>query len=160
MPLNKLWSDHLKHRTFKLMIWGSQSLAYRTLWDGYESFLKAVIKVTAPKRNLRRKKEFEDAFVSAFDSSLFDDCWRADPVNVGRTVRNALCHAGGRVTTDFKGLGQHDFHVIEDKIQVWPTNTRALFDALKKCVFELTQRAVKLPVFLQQPQPPRKAQKK
>jgi hypothetical protein len=157
LSMCKAWPKYLAGDPFRLMIWGTQRLAYVAVWDGYEAFVKALIKTIEPKAS-RDRELFKKVFVDKFKHELFQDCWSTEdspegkghPVNVGRVVRNTLCHAGGRVGKFFSDLPEEqrkNIDVVEGKIQIWPTNTRTLYNALKDRVLALAKEAATMACF-------------
>jgi hypothetical protein len=150
----KTWATYFSHPAFQLKVWGTQRLAYGAIWDGYEAFVKAVTKTAANIKKFKNHDQFNTALEDKFGTDLYKDCWATEkpehPVNVGRVVRNALCHTGGRETEQFEKLpdvARDQFYVIEGKLQIWPTNTRTLFNSLKSRVLALATKAVRLPGF-------------
>jgi hypothetical protein len=109
-----------------------------------------VRKTACPTASKRTEKEA--AFKDKFGIELYDHCFNDHAIQVGRAVRNALSHAFGAETNDFKNLNESDradFVVIDGKIQIWPTNTRSLFNALKERVLALSMRSAPMECFRQ-----------
>jgi hypothetical protein len=68
-------------------------------------------------------------------------------INVARLVRHGLSHTIGRVTPKI-AKQKHGLHVLNDELQIWPSDVKSLHDELKVRAYKLAEYAVKMPAFV------------
>jgi hypothetical protein len=147
-PLEDTWNAYVEHHVYQLSLWGSQRIAYVSIYNSYENFLvRAVSIAQATDRCRTTDKDFKERLAASFGDKLLATCWTSNALNVVRLARHSLSHAGGRLT-DKLARQQHGFVVADGRIQVMPDNTKALFALLKDCVYLLAEQAVTMPEFL------------
>lgn len=130
--VSEAWSSYLSNDVYQLSIWGSQRLAYVAIYNSYENFLVHCVKFALGLASCRSSsKDFKDKIGQALGDDIRKACWSDDEVNIARLARHALSHAGGRLTEDL-GKQSHGFIVRQNRIQVTPTMTKALFATLKE----------------------------
>jgi hypothetical protein len=149
-PFEETWQDYLTNHVFQLSLWGSQQIAFVSIYNSYDNFVAQLVGIALSLDEYPRTagKKFKKHFCDAFGEQLKEKCWTKHELQVVREVRHALSHAGGRVTTELDAhRPKHDFIVVEERLQVTPDKTKALFVLLKDCVYSLSEAAVKMNQF-------------
>jgi hypothetical protein len=130
-----------------MSVFGIQRNNYLALYFAYEDLSLHVIKTKKPNFKANPPKVTIGATLDALFGTLGKDCWD-DEVNLARLVRNQLVHSGGRfdpkLGTKYPGrfVDQKTsplapirkgelFIVVNNKIQITPSNARHLFNVLK-----------------------------
>lgn len=149
LPLEDLWSEYMKLPAFYLCLWGSQRIAYVSIYNAYDNFISRLVCTALQLDGCRTgTKEFKKQLLDAFGKELKEKCWTSPDLYVAREVRHSLSHAGGRVTRELADIQPgHGFVEIEGRIQVTPDKTKALFALVKDCVYALAEEAVGMPQF-------------
>lgn len=147
-PIEQGWQDYLEIPAYKISIWGSQRISFVALYNSYDNFITQCTRIAKGLNEYRRKreKEFKKDFRDAFGEELLKICWTNDELNMFRAARNSLTHAGGRVTDELRKY-KHDFELEDDRIQVTPDKTKALYNLLKKSVLALSEKAAAMQQF-------------
>lgn len=146
-PTERVWNSCLNHIAYQLCLWGSQRICYVSIYNSYENFIVRALCVARSTDACRvTDHDFKDQFANSFGSNLLGKCWTRDAINVVRLVRHSLSHAGGCVTKHL-AKQNHDFVLQDDRIQVTPDKTKALFSLLKDSVYALAEKAVAMPSF-------------
>ncbi|MGL6073524.1 MAG: hypothetical protein ACRC8S_05100 [Fimbriiglobus sp.] len=149
------WNDISESVDFRFSILGIQKSSFASLYFAYEDFLAGLMRIKEPAFGKKKGDRFDDFFPCTYPL-LKDDCWLNDDIKFARLVRNAIAHFGGFLTDDLKkhyGDKIRDFstsekvevgdgkilRVIGEEIQIVPSNTRYLFDVLKRCVSKIVE---------------------
>lgn len=146
-PLEDTWKDYLEDPVYQLSLWGSQQICYVAIYNAYDNFLAHAVRIARSLDKCRTSdKDFKEQFVRSLGRPLLDKCWTNAELNIARLVRHALSHAGGRVTSKL-AKQKHGFTVYDNRIQVMPDNTKALYKLLEDCVYALCEKAATLSEF-------------
>lgn len=140
----ELMSDKKNAKGLHLSLWGAQRLCYCGVYYAFEEYLRFVIGALLKNPDYEIKKlksTVEDAkplLTEAALNKIIDE-----PVTTALLVRNALAHGAGRETPQLRPLRRkHGIRVIDDVLQIFPEDTKRLFDNLKIRVLELTKEAL------------------
>lgn len=139
----KCWEDMLNKPDFALSLWKSEESAYIGVYFAYEDFVARLIGIAKGRARYELSKTFQADFVETFDESMFERCWRG-PVRIGRLVRNALLHNGGRITEQLERT-EHGLKVNDKQIYIMAPNTTDLFHLLKDRVQLMVEEGLKQP---------------
>lgn len=146
-PLEETWRDYLTDHVYQLSLWGSQRICYVSIYNSYDNFLARAVRIAASLPSCRTSdRDFNKNLTTSFGEPNFKKCWTDSKLNIARLVRHSLSHAGGRITNDLEKL-EHGFAMLDDRIQVMPDNTKALYKLLEECVYSLAETAVTMPEF-------------
>jgi hypothetical protein len=148
-PLEETWQEYLGDHVFQLSIWGSQQIAYVSIYNSYDNFISELVRVALRLDECRTAgKEFKRQLRELFGDGLKEKCWTRAEFHVAREARHSLSHAGGRVTQPLADIKpSHGFEVRDGRIQVTPDKTKALFALLKESAYALGEAAVGRPEF-------------
>jgi hypothetical protein len=130
-----------------MSVFGIQRNNYLALYFAYEDLSLHVIRTKKPTFKANPPKVTIGGTLDTLFGTLGKDCWD-DEVNLARLVRNQLVHSGGRfdpkLGTKYPGrfVDQKTsplapirkgelFMVVNNKIQITPSNGRHLFNVLK-----------------------------
>lgn len=144
--LQTVWHTLLADAEFQLALWGSQRIGYGAIYHSYENFVRQTIGLALNRPTYRGQKIrmlIRDA-THSFGKRLADDLLASRQVRVARLVRNALAHGGGKETEQLKAFS-HDLVIESGNLQILASDTRALFDLLKRRAYRLVKAAVRLP---------------
>jgi hypothetical protein len=146
--MEEMWRSYLGKHAYQLSLWGSQRICYVSIYNSYENFLVRSLQIARSIDSCRvTDKDFPKNLAASFGDDVRDKCWISNiQINVARLARHALSHAGGRVTDDL-AKHKHGFVVKDDRIQVTPEKTKALFSLLKNAVYSLAEKAVVMQEF-------------
>ena len=146
-PMQETWQSYLQEYVYQLSLWGSQRICYVAIYNSYDNFLTQCVRIASALteyRSLPRKKFLSD-FSVVFGERLLKKCCDNKDLDIARCARNALSHAGGRVTPEL-GLS-HGFVVVDGYIHITPKDTKGLFSLLKDAVYVLAEEVITLPAF-------------
>lgn len=126
------WQEYLGISEFCVALWNGQRIAYGAIYYAYENFLQRVVAAgrqdeSYRAKNLSQLREGLEAFFGASSSQQWID---APKIEIARLVRNSLTHDGGRVS-DLLRPKAHGIRVVDDELQIFPEDTRYLFNLLK-----------------------------
>jgi hypothetical protein len=139
---------------FQFSVLGTSRITYAVLFFAYEDFLANTVR-TKESTYSSKDVSIKKALAKYLGQQLADFCWNDAEVELGRLVRNALAHNGGRLGPDlekYKGrftdvtsidkpaLRDDQFIVVDEKIQVMPGNTTYLFGVLKDRVSRIVEK--------------------
>lgn len=144
-----LWESYLKTEPFTMTVWASQRISYVAFYNAYEAFLTHCVRLALGQPNLRSMdKAFNKALQTRFTKDLSETCWLRPEIHVGRLVRHALSHNGGRETDKLKEQG-HSIRMIDgdDVLHIAPADIHSLLRSLKGGVLEMVDVCVELPQF-------------
>jgi hypothetical protein len=144
--METFWNALLKGEEFQLALWGSQRIGYGSIYHAYENFVRQCISIGLGKphyRGQRIRGLIRDA-TQLFDMRIADYCLASRQVRVARLVRNALAHGGGQETEPLRAF-RHGLVIENGIIQILASDTRGLFEMLKRRVYRLAEKAVELP---------------
>jgi hypothetical protein len=141
-----IWAELFALPEFQLSLLGSQRLCYAGVYFGYENFVRQCTSLATGVA----ETEYQDSFSAmrngmetAFGHDVTGYVVDKD-VNVARHVRNALVHAGGRISDSLREI-PHGLVVEGDVLQIVAADTAKLFHQLKARAFALAEQAVTLP---------------
>ena len=143
-----LWQEYLGISEFSLALWNAQRIAYGAIYCAYENFIQRAVAVGRKDESYRAKR-FADLcndFAALFDNALRQESLEDSEVEIARLVRNALTHAGGRVSEKLRSK-QHCISVEGDELHIMPSDTRKLFDLLKVRATRIAETAANLATF-------------
>lgn len=147
MPLEPIWQDMLGEHAFVISVWSSQRVAYVAFYNAYEAFLVDCAKRALGVTQLRAiDKAFLEALRTGFGADLSGTCWGHQEIQIGREVRHALSHAGGRETENL-AKHRHGIRLIDGVLQIWPEDNHRLLRRLRASVAALVVAAVVHPKF-------------
>ncbi len=125
-----VWQDFLALHPFVMGVHATMRQTYLAIYGAYEHFLVSLLKIAMGGQAVRItdqdfKKKFRDAF-----GDLVEAAWLDPNIVNAKRVRNALIHAGGRVTKD---LEKQKIPVVvhDGELHVFPEHNRELYDLLK-----------------------------
>lgn len=137
----------------QLSIFGSQRASYAAFFFEYENFVTICVGL-ARKKDPKLKNEtyrvfnagkLLENFKAAFDEELAKYCLTDQPVKVGRIVRNALAHNGGKIKEADRAEVRDVIEEIDGFARIMPEHNRVLFNDLKERAFRLAERTVAFP---------------
>jgi hypothetical protein len=137
----------------QISIFGGQRNSYGAFFFEYENFVTSCVGLARKKDVALNEEEYRSYsskgllkdFQAAFDEELAEYCLNDPPVNVGRIVRNALAHNGGKIDKKDGAEVRGVIEEIDGFARIMPEHNRILFDALKERAFKLAERTVALP---------------
>ena len=138
----RFWSEVIQLPEWGLSIEGSQRLAFAAVYFAYEHFLYRSYVIKTGLTDYRIGQQFKQDFTAAFNEELCDECWTHSGVELGRLVRNALCHNGGRLTKYLENR-KRELRIEDGQIQIWPEDVKKLFDLLKSRVYIMITACLK-----------------
>jgi hypothetical protein len=147
MPIQQLWDHFLKQEAFYMTVSATQRVAYVAFYNAYEAFVVDCVRQVLNAVKLRATDaEFMDGLKTAFGIDLSGPCWGTREIAIGREVRHALSHAGGRETDKVKNL-KPGIALREGILQIVPDDNKKLIAGLRKAVDALVAAAAPLPQF-------------
>ena len=147
MPIQQLWEGFLKQDAFYMTVSATQRVAYVAFYNAYEAFLVACIRQVLNVTQLRAiDPKFMEGLRTAFGVDLSGPCWGSREIAIGREVRHALSHAGGRETEKVKKLNP-GIEIKDGVLQIVPDDNKKLIAALRRAVDALVAVAAPLPQF-------------
>jgi hypothetical protein len=146
-PIEPIWQDFLKQEAFAQSVWSSQRVCYVAFYNAYEAFLVDCAKLALGATQLRASdKAFLEALRTTFGRDLSGSCWMHREIHIGREVRHALSHAGGRETEKLKKQ-KHGIKLMEGVLRIVPHDNHNLLRRLRAGVDALITAAVAHPRF-------------
>lgn len=143
-----IWSEFIDQPEFVLSICGSQRLCYAGVYFAYENFVRQCTSLATGTDEVeyrngftKQREDMENVF-----GKPTTDCVADKYVNNARLVRNALVHAGGRISDELRRIS-HGLAVEDGVLQIMATDTSKLSEQLKSRASKLAEQAVKLPAF-------------
>jgi len=131
-----IWNAYIegKNQVFIYMVWSNQRVSYLSGFSAYDDFLGKVVKDAI---NLPKCRTTSGYFVNdiekAFGSEVAKLAWTGYEMTTLREVRNSLAHAGGKLIDTLKQR-EHNCKVIDDMLQITPTDIKRLFEAITSAV--------------------------
>lgn len=141
-----LWAALLEDGEFQLALWGSQRIGYGSIYHSYEDFVRQCISLALGKPEYRGQRIhalIRDAS-RTFGKRIADYCLADHTVRTARLVRNALAHGGGKETAQLRATS-HEFVVENSTVQILASDTRELYDRLKRRALRLVEKGSSLP---------------
>jgi hypothetical protein len=137
----------------QVSIFGGQRTSYGAFFFEYENFVTSCVGLARKKDETLKEEEYRvyssktlfKHFKAAFDEELAEYCLNDKPVRVGRIVRNALAHNGGKIDKEDWAEVRGVIEEIDGFARIMPEHNRILFDALRERAFKLAERTVALP---------------
>jgi hypothetical protein len=146
-PVEETWQSYLEELPYQLCLWGSQRICYTSIYNAYENFVVRVVCIAQSTSSCRSSDgDFNKRLAQSFGEPLRDKCWTGSDFVIARRARHALSHAGGRLTEKLARM-KHGFDIHDERIQVTPEKTKALFALLKDGAYALAEKAVRIPGF-------------
>jgi hypothetical protein len=147
MPIQQLWDDFLKLEGFYMTVSATQRVAYVAFYNAYEAFVVDCVRRVLNVAKLRSNDaQFKNGLKTAFGSDLYGPCWDTREIAIGREVRHALSHAGGRETDKVKNL-KPGITLQQGILQIVPDDNKKLTAGLRKAVDALVAAAAPLRQF-------------
>jgi hypothetical protein len=152
----KVFHDFLYGRggsELQMSVFGSQRASYALFFFEYENFVTACVGLARKKDPAMKEEKYRvyksatlfNHFKAAFDEALANYCLTDQPVKVGRIVRNALSHNGGRMDQEDRAEVRGVIEEIDGFARIMPEHNRVLFKALKERAMRLAERTVAFP---------------
>ncbi len=141
-PMQQAWIDYLKVPSYQISIWGSQRISFVAIYNSYANFLTQCVRIAKQLSDYRARNDraFKKDINDFFGEKILEICWTNTKLNIFRLVRHSLSHLGGRITPKLSKQN-HNFVVVNNRIQVTPDKTKELYNILKKSTFILVQKA-------------------
>lgn len=143
---SQLWSDLIgnENSALRQAVLGLERLCYGALYFAYEDFLRHCVGLVSGTGYHDDASKFWKAVKGAFGKDGLRDYFNDPPVKIGRTVRNALVHNGGKVTSSVLELycehpNEMTIPVVDNELQVLPEFTKKLFGTLKNKATQLAE---------------------
>lgn len=143
---NALWQAMLEEAEFQLAVWGSQRIAYGSIYHAYENFVRECMAIALgrPEYKAHRLNRLARDARRLFGATITRNCLLAESVTIARLVRNTLAHNAGRETENLKRL-PHGLVIENGIIQILASDNRRLFDLLKRRAYRIARKAIGLP---------------
>jgi len=142
-----LWEKYLEISTFNTTLFSSQRICYGAVYHAYENFLSRCVGIAKNKPNYRAKKaDSLAADLNGLIDGAGTTCLKNSDIEFARLVRNSLAHNGGRVTPAIVSRNT-TIRIIDDQLNIWPEDTKSLFDMLKNKVLWFAEKANDNPLF-------------
>lgn len=129
------WESFLSLEPFQMGLHSTMRLVYVAVYCAYENFLVRALslgeggsKVRISDQNFRQR--FRKLFGSTTDTAL-----TSEQMHRFRLVRNALVHAGGRLTPDLEELEKKSTLPVvahDGALHIFPEHIRSLYHALRE----------------------------
>ena len=141
LDANAVWKHYLTLSPFTLGLSGTLRIVFVAMYGAYENFIVRALSTAYGGRrfSVTKRKQFEKAFRDAF-GNLYENCWDNDTLRSYRLVRNALVHAGGRVTPQLSGV-PIPVVVHNETLHIYPQHLKDLYDLLKQPALELMEHS-------------------
>jgi len=128
----QMWDLLFATDEFRSGLVATQSLSYGSLYFHYEAFLIRCMKAVNREASVRvTDRGFAKKLGEVLGADVRETCWDHAEVNKARVTRDALVHAGGRVTANLAKL-QHGFEILDEHVQIMAHHTVELFKQLKQ----------------------------
>lgn len=141
----EVWYECLKDPSFQLIVWSSQRQSFVSIHSTYEHFLVDVFRLRCQKPSYRKPAEvkFQKDFLSVFSERTLFKAWTNNVIRQSRIARNCLAHGSGVVSAELI-KEEHDFKILDDKIQITPKDLIAQFIAIKVGALHMVKEFFKL----------------
>lgn len=136
------WQEYLGVSEFCMALWNGQRIAFGAVYYAYENFLQRVVAVGRQDEGYRAMNigDLRKGLEPFFGVALTRECLDDPKIEVARLVRNALTHDGGRVSDKLRKTA-HGIRVEDDQLQIFPEDTRELFNLLKDRATKIAESA-------------------
>lgn len=136
----EVWYECLKDTSFQLIVWSSQRQAFVSIHSTYEHFLVDVLRLKQKKPGYRKppEKKFQKDFLAIFSEETLFKTWTNKIIRQSRIARNCLAHGSGVVSEELI-KEEHNFKILDNKIQITPKDLIAQFIAIKAGVLHIIE---------------------
>ena len=147
-PSEKVWKEYLSTPEFLFYVWWSERYSFHAAYNAYEDFIVQCVRIANnnPARCWTTSGKFEGWVVGQFGQDIYDECWKAPPVERLREIRHALAHASGRVTEPIRSK-KIAVHELDGMILLGPDDVREAIAVLQPYVLKIIDKAVTMPCF-------------
>jgi hypothetical protein len=144
LPPEEVWHECLKDPSFQLIVWSSQRQAFVSNHSTYEHFIVDILRLKLNDPNYRKQSEskFQKEFLSAFPEDTLLKTWTNKVIKQSRMARNCLAHGSGVVSKELSKQ-DHNFQIVDNKIQITPKDLINQFFAIKTGALHLVKEFLK-----------------
>jgi hypothetical protein len=149
---DQMWQDAIQNEPYRRAIWGSQRVAFVSIYNAYEAFLIDSFKAAFKPSSGSLRTEGPQSQFSEYLSRLGVEktCWTDTAIDNAKAIRHSLVHAGGKMTILLDKLITKSGRKIEfddGLLVIKPDHLKSLTLVLQKAVQEFVVAAQKFPEF-------------
>jgi hypothetical protein len=147
-PAEQTWKELLGSHDFAFYVWWTERNCFQAAYNAYEDLLvQCVCRANNnPPKCWTTSGKWEGWVVDKFEQPIWDDCWKAAPVERLRLMRHALAHASGRITEPMKSK-KIAVREVDGVMQFGPDDVRDAIGVLQPCVVKLLDKATTMACF-------------
>lgn len=145
-PLEETWNEYLKTPSHQITLWSTQRICYVALFSAFENFIIQSLKIGLSVSSYQINRDTNKDIKTVFGDQILSKCWANDKIDLIRQTRHCLVHGAGKISAKLKQR-KHNFEIIDDEIQITPTDTKNSYNTLKEAVTIFTKNAKKHPNF-------------